>query len=58
MAKWIQKIITKGVESLNLSPTVLNSLFSKAIEYKDKSPFISFQPKGTGVEITGGKVKI
>ncbi len=54
MAKSIQKITTRGVESLNLSATVLNTLFSKAVEYKEKSPFISFQPKGSGVEVTNG----
>lgn len=57
MAKSIQKIITNGVQDLNLSASLLNTLFSKADEYKDKSPFISFHPKGTSVEITDGNGK-
>jgi|GEM_PF-807089 hypothetical protein len=58
MGKPIQTVMTRGVERLDLPPHVLRTLFDKAIANKDKSPFISFQPKNGRVEITDGNDKI
>ena len=58
MGKSIQKVMTNGVQSLRLSESALERLFSKATELLSKSEFISFEPKGSQLTISNGDGKM
>lgn len=57
MAKSVQQLMTRGVEGLGLSPTIMQTLFSQANKYRDRSPFLCFIQKGNQVEISDGNDK-
>ncbi|MBW4081294.1 hypothetical protein [Paenibacillus sp. S150] len=57
MAKSIQKVITRGVQQLGISPSILESLFRKAEELLSSSTFLTFEPKGGSVLIGDGNGK-
>lgn len=54
MGKSIQKVMTRGVQELGLSSTVMDSLFRKAGDLLPKATFLSFVPEGNQVKIDDG----
>ena len=57
MGKPNQKLITRGVQHLNLPPNVMNLFFRKAESFLPKYDFLVFDPQGNQVIVGDGNGK-
>jgi len=57
MGKPNQKIMTRGVQDLRLSSSVMNLFFRKAESFLPKHDFLVFEPQGTRVIVSDGNGK-
>lgn len=57
MGKPKQKVITRGVQNLNLPPVVMNLFFRKAESFLPKHEFLVFSSQGNRVVVSDGNGK-
>ncbi|MFC0213858.1 hypothetical protein ACFFK0_15615 [Paenibacillus chartarius] len=57
MGKSVQKVMTRGVQHLNLPPAVVDLFFRKAESFLPKHDFLVFEPRGGRVAIGDGDGK-
>ncbi|MCY9668723.1 hypothetical protein M5X11_28010 [Paenibacillus alginolyticus] len=57
MGKSVQKVMTRGVQNLGLSQTVIETLFKKAEGLLSSTTFLAFGPKGQAISINDGNGK-
>ena len=57
MGKPTEKVITRGVQNLNLPPVVMNLFFRKAESFLPKHDFLVFEPQGNRVVVSDGNGK-
>lgn len=57
MGKAVEKVMTRGVANLHLPQSTIEKLFRKAEELREKSPFLTYDPKGSSVYIGDGDGK-
>lgn len=57
MGKPVQKVVTRGVQNLGLSPVVMNLFFWKAESFGPKHEFLVFEPQGNRVVVGNGDGK-
>lgn len=57
MEKPRQKVVTRGVQNLNLPPSVMNLFFRKAESFLPKHDFLVFEPQDNRVVVGDGNGK-
>ena len=57
MGKPTEKVMTRGVQNLNLPSIVMNLFFRKAESFLPKHDFLVFEPQGDRVVVSDGNGK-